>query len=114
MSAFHVCSQLLSSLSSYQYTLKAWRKDVLELLLDPNTFRMLPETLPYWRALIDNLCTHDKTVFKELLGNTGQHVFNVSVYLLNVNICSDNSFLIFLILSIILIIKNSEYFFKHF
>ena len=67
MSAFHACSQLLSSLSSYHYTLKAWKKEVLELLLDNNTFKMLPETLTHWRTLIDNLCTHDKTVFKELL-----------------------------------------------
>ncbi|KAB7504316.1 Protein dopey-1-like protein [Armadillidium nasatum] len=80
MSAFHVCSQLLSSLSSYQYTLKAWRKDVLELLLDPNTFRMLPETLPYWRSLIDNLCTHDKTVFKELLGRVSMSPASLNLF----------------------------------
>lgn len=66
--AFLSCSRLVASLSGYQYTLKAWRRDVLDLLLDPNAFRMAPEALPYWRTIIDNLYTHDKTMFKELLG----------------------------------------------
>ena len=68
MAAFEACSHLLSSLSGYQYTLRAWRKDVLELLLDPQAFMMLPHVLPCWRTIVDNLCTHDKTMFKELLG----------------------------------------------
>ncbi|XP_076054821.1 protein DOP1A isoform X3 [Oratosquilla oratoria] len=67
MEAFSACSQLLSSLSGYQYTLKAWRKEVLELLLDPQAFVMEPHILPYWRTIVDNLYTHDKTIFKELL-----------------------------------------------
>ncbi|XP_064098626.1 protein dopey-1 homolog [Macrobrachium nipponense] len=67
MAAFSACSQLLSSLSGYQYTVRAWRRDVLDLLLDPQAFMMLPPILPYWRTIVDYLCTHDKTVFKELL-----------------------------------------------
>ncbi|XP_066988498.1 protein dopey-1 homolog isoform X3 [Macrobrachium rosenbergii] len=67
MAAFAACSQLLSSLSGYQYTVRAWRRDVLDLLLDPQAFMMLPPILPYWRTIVDYLCTHDKTVFKELL-----------------------------------------------
>ncbi|KAK7074310.1 Protein dopey-1, partial [Halocaridina rubra] len=67
MAAFAACSQLLSSLSGYQYTVRAWRRDVLDLLLDSQAFMMLPPILPYWRTIVDYLCTHDKTVFKELL-----------------------------------------------
>ncbi|CAL4117004.1 unnamed protein product, partial [Meganyctiphanes norvegica] len=67
MSAFMACSQLLSALAGYQYTMRAWRRDVLDLLLDSQAFCMLPNILPYWRTIVDYLCTHDKTVFKELL-----------------------------------------------
>ncbi|XP_045130850.1 protein dopey-1 homolog isoform X4 [Portunus trituberculatus] len=67
MPAFAACSQLLSSLAGYQYTVRAWRRDVLDLLLDTHTFMMLPPILTYWRTIVDYLCTHDKTVFKELL-----------------------------------------------
>lgn len=67
MAAFSACWQLLASLAGYQYTVRVWRRDVLDLLLDPQTFMMLPPTLPYCRITIDYLCTHDKNVFKELL-----------------------------------------------
>ncbi|XP_042221570.1 protein dopey-1 homolog isoform X2 [Homarus americanus] len=67
MAAFAACSQLLSSLSGYQYTVRAWRRDVLDLLLDTQAFMMLPSILTYWRTIVDYLCTHDKSVFKELL-----------------------------------------------
>lgn len=67
IASFTACSQLLSSLSGYQYTRKAWRKDVLELLLDPAFFQMTPACLPYWRTIIDNLMTHDNTTFRDLL-----------------------------------------------
>lgn len=67
MPAFAACSQLLSSLAGYQYTVRAWRRDVLDLLLDTHTFMMLPPILTYWRTIVDYLCTHDKSVFKELL-----------------------------------------------
>ncbi|XP_071529639.1 protein DOP1A isoform X2 [Panulirus ornatus] len=67
MAAFAACSQLISSLSGYQYTVRAWRRDVLDLLLDPQAFMMLPPILTYWRIIVDYLCTHDKSVFKELL-----------------------------------------------
>uniref|UniRef100_A0ABD2XAC5 Dopey N-terminal domain-containing protein n=3 Tax=Trichogramma kaykai TaxID=54128 RepID=A0ABD2XAC5_9HYME len=67
IASFTACSQLLSSLSSYPYTRKAWRKDVLDLLLDPAFFQMTPACLPYWRTIIDNLMTHDTTTFRDLL-----------------------------------------------
>ncbi|KAK4314041.1 hypothetical protein Pmani_014660 [Petrolisthes manimaculis] len=68
MAAFSACWQLLSSLAGYQYTVRVWRRDVLDLLLDSQAFMMLPPTLPYCRTTIDYLCTHDKNIFKELLG----------------------------------------------
>ncbi|XP_033338749.1 protein DOP1 homolog isoform X2 [Megalopta genalis] len=67
IASFTACSQLLSSLSGYQYTRKAWRKDVLDLLLDPAFFQMTPACLPYWRTIIDNLMTHDNTTFRDLM-----------------------------------------------
>lgn len=67
IASFAACSQLLSSLSGYQYTRKAWRKDVLDLLLDPAFFQMTPACLPYWRTIIDNLMTHDNTTFRDLM-----------------------------------------------
>ncbi|XP_012276640.1 protein dopey-1 homolog isoform X2 [Orussus abietinus] len=65
--SFTACSQLLSSLSGYQYTRKAWRKDVLDLLLDSAFFQMTPQCLPHWRTIIDNLMTHDNTTFGDLM-----------------------------------------------
>ncbi|KAG7202175.1 hypothetical protein KM043_015855 [Ampulex compressa] len=67
IASFTACSQLLSSLSGYQYTRKAWRKDVLDLLLDPAFFQMTPACLPCWRTIIDNLMTHDNTTFRDLM-----------------------------------------------
>ncbi|KOX80596.1 Protein dopey-1 like protein [Melipona quadrifasciata] len=67
IASFTACSQLLSSLSGYQYTRKAWRKDVLDLLLDSAFFQMTPACLPYWRTIIDNLMTHDNTTFRDLM-----------------------------------------------
>ncbi|XP_018337342.1 PREDICTED: protein dopey-1 homolog isoform X1 [Trachymyrmex septentrionalis] len=67
IASFTACSQLLASLSGYQYTRKAWRKDVLDLLLDSAFFQMIPACLPYWRTIIDNLMTHDNTTFRDLM-----------------------------------------------
>ncbi|XP_032664309.1 protein dopey-1 homolog isoform X1 [Odontomachus brunneus] len=67
IASFTACSQLLASLSGYQYTRKAWRKDVLDLLLDPAFFQITPACLPYWRTIIDNLMTHDNTTFRDLM-----------------------------------------------
>ncbi|KMQ93130.1 protein dopey-1-like protein [Lasius niger] len=69
IASFTACSQLLASLSGYQYTRKAWRKDVLDLLLDSAFFQMTPSCLPYWRTIIDNLMTHDNTTFRDLMSN---------------------------------------------
>lgn len=73
MASFRACSKLLASLSDYQYTRKAWKKDALELLLDPGFFQMDLHSLQYWRTIVDNLMTHDKTTFKELIGESVNH-----------------------------------------
>ena len=70
VASFYACSQLLASLSSYQYTRKAWRRDVFDLLLDPALFQMEPNCLPYWKTIVDNLMTHDNTTFRDLMGET--------------------------------------------
>ncbi|XP_043188734.1 protein dopey-1-like [Amphibalanus amphitrite] len=65
--SFLACSQLLASLSEYQYSRRAWRREAFDLLLEPAFFSMQEQCLPFWRTTIDNLMTHDKTTFKELL-----------------------------------------------
>ncbi len=65
--SFRACSRLLASLSEYQYTRKAWKKEAVELLLDPAFFQTDLASLHHWRTTVDNLMTHDKTTFKELM-----------------------------------------------
>lgn len=67
MASFQACSKLLSSLSSYQYTRKAWKKDVYDLLLDNAFFQMDLTCLKYWKVIVDNLMTHDNTTFRDLM-----------------------------------------------
>ncbi|XP_063217046.1 protein dopey-1 homolog isoform X2 [Bacillus rossius redtenbacheri] len=64
---FRACSQLLANLSSYQYTRKAWRRDVFDLLLDSTFFQMEGDCLICWRTVVDNLMTHDTTTFRDLM-----------------------------------------------
>ena len=40
----------------------------MELLLDSQFFQMDLPSLQHWRSTVDNLMTHDKTTFKELMG----------------------------------------------
>ncbi|VDI65588.1 Hypothetical predicted protein [Mytilus galloprovincialis] len=65
--SYRACSQMLASLSGYQYTRKAWRKEAFELLMDPYFFQLDMRCIHYWRCIIDNLMTHDKTTFKDLM-----------------------------------------------
>ena len=58
---------MLASLSGYQYTRKAWRKEAFEMMLDPSFFQLDMRCINYWRSIIDNLMTHDKTTFKDLM-----------------------------------------------
>uniref|UniRef100_G3VBV8 DOP1 leucine zipper like protein B n=1 Tax=Sarcophilus harrisii TaxID=9305 RepID=G3VBV8_SARHA len=64
--SFRAGAQLLSSLSSYAYTKRAWKKEVLELYLDPGFFQM-DTSCVHWRSIIDHLLTHEKTMFKDLM-----------------------------------------------
>ncbi|KAJ8315121.1 hypothetical protein KUTeg_007271 [Tegillarca granosa] len=66
--SYRACSQILASISGYQYTRKAWRKEAFELLLDSCFFQMDIKCIGCWRSIIDNLMTHDKTTFKDLIG----------------------------------------------
>ncbi|XP_064627681.1 protein dopey-1-like isoform X4 [Lineus longissimus] len=65
--SFRACSQILASLSGYQYTRKAWKKEAFDLLMDVSFFRMNLTCIGFWRTIIDNLMTHDKTTFKDLM-----------------------------------------------
>ncbi|XP_034245297.1 protein dopey-1 homolog isoform X2 [Thrips palmi] len=65
--SFYACSELLASLTAFQYTRKSWRRDVLDLLLEPALFQMESRTLPHWRAIIDNLMSHDTATFRDLM-----------------------------------------------
>ncbi|CAH8628561.1 unnamed protein product [Schistosoma rodhaini] len=64
---FTVASKLIASISSYQYTRKSWRRDVLDLFYEPIFFQMSPVALQSWNLIIDNLMTQDKSTFKEAL-----------------------------------------------
>ncbi|KAJ6643774.1 Protein dopey-1 like [Pseudolycoriella hygida] len=66
--SFYACSQLLASLSGFQYTRKAWRKDMFDLVLDPSFFQMDASCLPFWKSILDSLMTYDNTTFRELMG----------------------------------------------
>jgi len=66
--SLRAASQFVSSISSYQYTRKAWRREVFELLLEPCFFQMDLEAIGHWTTIVDNLMTHDKTTYKDLMG----------------------------------------------
>ena len=68
--SFRACSQLLASFSGYQYTRKAWRKDAFDLLCEPQFFQMDHTCLNHWRSIIDHLMTHDKTTYRDFMGET--------------------------------------------
>lgn len=57
MPSFEAGAQLLSSLSGYAYTKRAWRKEVFELFMDPLFFTMdascAPKLVFVCRAEID-------------------------------------------------------------
>ncbi|XP_003800714.1 protein dopey-2 [Otolemur garnettii] len=64
--SFRAGAQLLSSLSGYAYTKRAWKKEVLELFMDPAFFQMDSSCI-HWKSIIDHLLTHEKTMFKDLM-----------------------------------------------
>uniref|UniRef100_G3UG70 DOP1 leucine zipper like protein B n=1 Tax=Loxodonta africana TaxID=9785 RepID=G3UG70_LOXAF len=64
--SFRAGAQLLSDLSGYSYTKRAWKKEVLELFLDPAFFQMDTSCI-HWRSIIDHLLAHERTMFKDLM-----------------------------------------------
>uniref|UniRef100_A0A1I7XQM3 TFG domain-containing protein n=1 Tax=Heterorhabditis bacteriophora TaxID=37862 RepID=A0A1I7XQM3_HETBA len=64
---FLASSQLLASMSSFNYMRPVWKKTTLELLLDSSFFKMDMHSLRQWLTVTDHLMTHDKTSFKDLL-----------------------------------------------
>jgi len=87
MPSFHACSQILASISTYQYTRKAWKKDAMELLLDPTLFQMEDRSIQYWKIIIDNLMSQDTTTFRDFMGIflfyiiiNCYHYFNINLY----------------------------------
>ncbi|KAM9309502.1 protein DOP1A isoform 2-T2 [Pholidichthys leucotaenia] len=65
--SYRACIQLLSSLSGYQYTRRAWKKEAFDLFMDHTFFQMDSSCVSHWRAVIDHLMTHDKTTFRDLM-----------------------------------------------
>ncbi|XP_064183737.1 protein dopey-2 [Anguilla rostrata] len=65
--SFCAGAQLLSSLSGYAYTKRAWKKEAFDLYVDPLFFHMDPACATHWRSIIDHLLTHEKTMFKDLM-----------------------------------------------
>ena len=67
IAGYRACSALLAGISDYQYTLRAWRKDVYELFLESDFFQMDLLSFRFWRIIVDRLITYDNTVFKDLM-----------------------------------------------
>ncbi|XP_017325079.2 protein dopey-2 isoform X2 [Ictalurus punctatus] len=67
MPSFSAGAQLLNSLSGYAYTKRAWKKEVLELFMDPLFFTMEMSCVCHWKSITDHLLTHEKTMFKDLM-----------------------------------------------
>ncbi|KAJ8246681.1 hypothetical protein GJAV_G00254230 [Gymnothorax javanicus] len=65
--SFCAGAQLLSSLSGYAYTKRAWKKEAFDLYMDPLFFHMDPACAIHWSSIIDHLLTHEKTMFKDLM-----------------------------------------------
>ncbi|XP_067849370.1 protein dopey-2 isoform X2 [Heptranchias perlo] len=65
--SFRAGAQLLSSLSGYAYTKRAWKKEVFDLFMDPLFFQMDMSCINHWKSIIDHLLTHEKTMFKDLM-----------------------------------------------
>ncbi|KAK2715897.1 protein dopey-1-like isoform X2 [Artemia franciscana] len=64
----HRCaSQLLAGISNYQFTRRVWRKEVFDLLFEPNFFQMDNEAVSAWMKIIENLLVYEKSAFKELI-----------------------------------------------
>ncbi|XP_065193461.1 protein dopey-1 homolog isoform X2 [Sycon ciliatum] len=59
---------LLSTVSEFHYTRRAWRREITELFFDSDFFCFDSSQLASWCSVIDNLLGHDKHARQELLG----------------------------------------------
>lgn len=81
---FYACSNLLSTLTPYQYTRKAWRKDVFDLFLDPAFFQMDVSCLPFWKQILDNLMSYDNITFRELMSKYSSKLLEAYNFVLKI------------------------------
>lgn len=65
--SYSACSKLLENISQYQYTRKAWKKEIFEIFLDTSFSIVNSESLLSWKFILDNLMTYDNITFRELL-----------------------------------------------
>lgn len=65
--SYAASSRLLANLSGYQYSRRSWRKECLELLVDASFFQADLASLTSWVTIVDNLMSHDKSSFQDLL-----------------------------------------------
>ncbi|KAL5289573.1 DOPEY1 family protein [Megaselia abdita] len=65
--SYSACSKLLENISQYQYTRKAWKKDIFEIFLDSSFSIVNSESFLSWKFILDNLMTYDNITFRELL-----------------------------------------------
>ncbi|MBN3274071.1 DOP2 protein, partial [Polyodon spathula] len=65
--SFRASAQLLSSLSGYAYTKRAWKKEAFDLYMDPLFFQIDASCVTHWKSIVDHLLTHEKTMFKDLM-----------------------------------------------
>lgn len=68
--SYSACVAFLSSISGFQYTRRAWRKEIIDLFMDGLYFHMPQECFGDWKNIIDNLMTHDKLTFKDIMSRT--------------------------------------------
>ena len=47
------------------------------MMLDPSFFQMDSTCIRYWHTVVDNLMTHDKTTYKDLMCKFLSHVNNM-------------------------------------
>ena len=52
---------------------KAWKREAMDLLVDSTFFQMDLASLRHWKTTVDNLMTHDKTTFKELMSKCSNY-----------------------------------------
>ena len=54
----------------------------MDLLVDPTFFQMDLASLRHWKMTVDNLMTHDKTTFKDLMSKFSRLILwyaNISI-----------------------------------